>query len=92
LQKGANKVIHLTTPWNPALLKQATERVHRQGQKEKVTTHRTIMANSIDEYIEQIIIKKRAMSDTLLLEGADETRISPAIGYSDFMKIALMNL
>lgn len=89
LQKNATKVFHLTTPWNPALLKQATERVHRQGGKQKVTVFRPIVSGTIEQYIEDIITKKAKLSEAVL--GTDGNIKPSKLGFNDYMKLAGTN-
>jgi len=66
LQKNANAVVHLSTPWNMALLNQATARVDRQGQKDPVTVLRPLMNAGIEHKIEEVIMAKEALSAQIL--------------------------
>lgn len=65
----ANYVIHLDPWWSPAVEDQATDRVHRIGQKNPVTVYRFISKNTIEEKIIQLHDSKRDLADSLL-EGA----------------------
>jgi SNF2 family DNA or RNA helicase len=80
-------VIHLTTPWNPALLQQATDRVHRRGQQEKVSVHRPIMRDSIEERIEEVIHKKRQLAEAVLGSGEEDLKLEK-MSFSDLLQIA----
>jgi len=53
----ASYVFHLEPWWNPAVENQATDRVHRLGQRKNVTVYRMIMKESVEEKVE--ILKKR---------------------------------
>merc|ERR1711994_43656 len=48
---AANHVFMLEPPFNPALHRQAINRVYRLGQKKKVHIHTLIMRDSIEERI-----------------------------------------
>ena len=67
---GANYVIHMDPWWNPAIEQQATDRVYRIGQNQKVTVYHLIAEHTIEEKILRLHKSKRDMSDSLLA-GAD---------------------
>ena len=46
---GADRVIHFDRWWNPAVENQATDRVHRIGQKNSVSSYKLITLNTIEE-------------------------------------------
>ena len=48
---GADTVIHYDMWWNPAVENQATDRVHRLGQKQSVSSYKLITLNTIEEKI-----------------------------------------
>ncbi len=48
---GADTVIHYDMWWNPAVESQATDRVHRLGQKQSVSTYKLITLGTIEEKI-----------------------------------------
>ena len=50
----ANHVIFYDCDWNPTLDSQAMDRVHRIGQKRKVTVMRLVNKNTVEERILQI--------------------------------------
>ncbi|MBI9046670.1 MAG: DEAD/DEAH box helicase [Anaerolineaceae bacterium] len=70
----ANHVIHFNPEWNPAIEDQATARVYRRGQTRPVTVHRLFYENSIEEIIEERLIRKRKLSKAAIVgvDGADE--------------------
>lgn len=63
---AANHVIHFDRWWNPAVENQATDRVHRIGQKQFVHVHKLIMKNTIEEKIDQLMSQKQDLSDQIL--------------------------
>ena len=56
--------------WNPAIEKQAEDRIYRIGQKSKVTVYRLIAANTIEEKIRELQETKRRLFDDIV-EGHD---------------------
>ncbi len=67
---AADYVIHMDPWWNPAVEDQASDRVHRIGQKRPVTVYRLVVKNSIEEQIVDLHKQKRDLADSLL-EGTD---------------------
>jgi len=63
---GANHVLHFDRWWNPAVEDQATDRVHRIGQKKTVFVHHVLTEGTLEERIEKILEKKRGISDSIL--------------------------
>lgn len=66
---GADTVIHYDMWWNPAVENQATDRVHRLGQKKSVSSYKLVTLNTIEEKIlnlqnrKQGLVKKVMSSD-----------------------------
>jgi SNF2 family DNA or RNA helicase/HJR/Mrr/RecB family endonuclease len=79
----ANHVIHYTREWNPALEKQATDRVYRIGQKRPVHVHYPTTISNVDnpscaeEELANILAAKRDVMD-------DFTMVSQDIGFDEF--------
>ena len=63
---NADMVIHYDPWWNIAAQNQATDRVHRIGQVNKVTVIKLIAGDSIEERILHLQEKKRELADKLL--------------------------
>lgn len=58
---GADTVIHYDMWWNPAVESQATDRVHRMGQKNSVSAYKLITLNTIEEKIAEMQKKKKGL-------------------------------
>lgn len=74
---AANHVVHFDSWWNPAVMSQATARVHRIGQ-EKVVFEKTLVAKeTVEERIQQKLDDKRELFarvvDDLSIEGLSRT-------------------
>lgn len=62
----ANVAILCEPWWNPAVERQAEDRIYRIGQKRKVTIYRMIMKDSIEEKIQELQEKKRGIESQLM--------------------------
>jgi SNF2 family DNA or RNA helicase len=58
---GADTVIHYDMWWNPAVEAQATDRVHRIGQKQSVSSYKLITLNTIEEKIVEMQRQKKGL-------------------------------
>jgi SNF2 family DNA or RNA helicase len=58
---GADTVIHYDMWWNPAVEAQATDRVHRIGQKNSVSAYKLITLNTIEEKIVEMQRRKKGL-------------------------------
>ena len=58
---GADTVIHYDMWWNPAVENQATDRVHRLGQKNSVSSYKLITLNTIEEKILELQNRKKSL-------------------------------
>ena len=73
---AAEYVIHLDPWWNPATESQATDRVHRMGQKNKVIVYKFITEGTIEEKIQELQDSKRALLSQIIdIDGLDEKKI-----------------
>jgi SNF2 family DNA or RNA helicase len=64
---AANHVIHYNLEWNPAKEDQASARAYRTGQTKTVVVHRLFYVDTIEETINDMIQRKRAISDTTIV-------------------------
>lgn len=66
----ASIVIHYDRWWNPAKENQATDRVHRIGQNRGVQVFKLVSKDSIEEYIHDLIEKKKGLLEQIV--GAED--------------------
>ncbi|MCH9617616.1 MAG: RNA polymerase-associated protein RapA [Chlamydiia bacterium] len=71
---GADTVIHYDMWWNPAVENQATDRVHRMGQKQNVSVYKLVTLNTIEEKI--VAMQKKKMGVVKKIVSTDEDVIS----------------
>ena len=77
----ASYVFHLEPWWNPAVEDQATDRVHRLGQKNAVQVYRYLMEESVEEKIEKLKERKSSYFKSLFdVENPDEAQLSTGGG------------
>lgn len=71
---AANHVIHYNLEWNPAAEDQASARAYRRGQELPVTVHRLIVADTVEEVVNDRLARKRSLSQVAVVgvEGRDE--------------------
>ena len=60
---AAQNVIHYDLWWNPAIENQATDRVHRIGQKSDVMVYRFITKGTLEEVIDEISKNKLNLAE-----------------------------
>jgi len=65
---GGSVVIHYDRWWNAAREEQATDRVHRIGQRRGVQVFKLITENTLEEKIDAIISRKRRLMDSIVRE------------------------
>ncbi|MDA7515713.1 DEAD/DEAH box helicase [Akkermansiaceae bacterium] len=68
---SADTVIHLDPWWNPAVEAQATDRAHRIGQKNVVTSYKLITRNTVEEKILALQEEKKKIMEAVL-DGVGE--------------------
>ena len=66
---AANHVVHLDRWWNPAVEDQATDRAFRIGQKRNVQVRRFVCPGTVEERVDEMITKKRALSEMVVGDG-----------------------
>jgi non-specific serine/threonine protein kinase len=70
----ANHVIHLDRWWNPAVEDQASDRVWRIGQNQKVSVHTLVCPGTLEERIDEALRAKRALASSVI--ASTETAVT----------------
>jgi SNF2 family DNA or RNA helicase len=73
---AADTVIHYDPWWNPAVEAQATDRAHRIGQKNKVFVYKFITTGTVEEKINVLQQKKKALADALFGSGKQAKKLT----------------
>jgi superfamily II DNA or RNA helicase len=68
---NASHVFHFDRWWNPAVEDQATDRVFRIGQTRRVQVHKFLCAGTLEESIDDMIERKKAVASAVV--GTGET-------------------
>ena len=63
---AANHVFHFDRWWNPAVEQQATDRVHRFGQRKPVFVHSLICIGTLEERIDALLESKRELAEKVI--------------------------
>ena len=66
---AANHVFHYDRWWNPAVENQATDRAFRIGQRRDVQVHKLVCLGTLEERIDQLLQKKRALAEKIIGDG-----------------------
>ena len=69
---AANHVIHFDRWWNPAVEQQATDRVHRLGQRKPVHVSSLVCTATVEERIDELLDAKRELAAEVLAGRADD--------------------
>ncbi len=69
--QSASMLINLDIPWNPAVLEQRIARVHRMGQKKKVSVINFVAKDTIEYRMLFVLDFKSALSQGILDNGED---------------------
>ncbi|MFF4620991.1 SNF2-related protein [Nonomuraea jabiensis] len=68
---AANHVVHVDRWWNPAVEDQATDRAFRIGQHKNVQVRKLICAGTLEERVDQMIERKKALAERVVGTGED---------------------
>ena len=80
---SASVVIHYDRWWNAAREDQATDRVHRIGQKKAVQVFKLVSSGTLEEKISAIIERKRSLMEDVIKE--DDSEILKALSREDML-------
>lgn len=86
LQHSIDTVVFLDRDWVPANHEQAEDRTHRIGQKNKVQIFYMTAANTIDEYMAEILEEKQSMASQIV-DGEEVAFSSGKSIFNDFVKL-----
>ena len=76
---AADTVILYDPWWNPAVEEQAIDRAHRIGQDKPVFVHKLVMAETIEEKMEEMKARKRQLAESLFdADGAPTLAMTEA--------------
>nr|WP_285497105.1 SNF2-related protein [Actinomadura sp. NBRC 104425] len=68
---AANHVVHVDRWWNPAVEDQATDRAFRIGQTKNVQVRKLICVGTLEERIDEMIDRKKALAESVVGSGED---------------------
>ncbi|WP_157245716.1 DEAD/DEAH box helicase [Nonomuraea typhae] len=68
---AAGHVIHVDRWWNPAVEDQATDRAFRIGQTKNVQVRKLICAGTLEERVDEMIERKKALAERVVGTGED---------------------
>ena len=69
---AANHVFHFDRWWNPAVEQQATDRVHRFGQRKHVFVHSLICTGTLEERIDELLDSKRELAEKVIAGRSED--------------------
>ena len=69
---AANHVFHFDRWWNPAVEQQATDRVHRLGQRKPVFVSSLVCTATLEERIDELLESKRELAEQVMGGRADD--------------------
>lgn len=67
---AASYVVHYDLPWSVAKKTQREDRAHRIGQTKPVTVYTLVAKDTIDEYVQKVLVRKQETADELLGDTA----------------------
>ncbi len=82
---GGSVVIHYDRWWNAAREDQATDRVHRIGQKRAVQVFKLITEGTLEEKISAIVDRKRRLMDSVV--QADDPQLSKVFTREELIEL-----
>ncbi|MFG1943134.1 DEAD/DEAH box helicase [Nonomuraea sp. NPDC048826] len=68
---AASHVVHVDRWWNPAVEDQATDRAFRIGQRKNVQVRKLICAGTLEERVDELIERKKALAERVVGAGED---------------------
>ncbi len=81
---SADIVVHVDPWWNPMVERQATDRAHRIGQKNKVTVYKLITAGTVEEKMLKLQERKKSIFNNVI---EDNTNPMDDISWEDIQEL-----
>ncbi len=69
--QSASTMVNLDIPWNPAVLEQRIGRIHRMGQKRKVSVINMVSVGTIEHRMTEVLKFKSSLAEGILDQGED---------------------
>lgn len=89
---AASHVIHFDRWWNPAVENQATDRAFRIGQKKNVLVHKFVCRGTIEERIDQLLMEKKALADSVLGTEAGTEKLLTEMSNDELLRFVSLDL
>ncbi|WP_159084125.1 DEAD/DEAH box helicase [Saccharobesus litoralis] len=70
--QSATMLVNLDVPWNPAVLEQRNARIHRLGQRKKVSIILMVAENAYEQRVLQLTQKKQDLFDNVVNPEAEQ--------------------
>ncbi len=86
---GASVVIHYDRWWNPAREDQATDRVHRIGQRRFVQVFKLLTRGTVEERIDALIRRKTELIETVVAPTDEVVRSLSRAELADLLQVDL---
>ena len=83
--QAASLIVNMDIPWNPALLEQRIARIHRMGQKNKVSVINFVSRDTIEQRMLGVLKFKTSLAQGILDQGESAIFLSDSKFYA-FMK------
>ncbi|MDJ0837499.1 MAG: DEAD/DEAH box helicase, partial [Acidobacteriota bacterium] len=82
---SASIAIHYDRWWNPAVEEQATDRIHRIGQKKNVQVYKFVGVDTVEQRIDAIISRKRGLLEDVV--GFDSDSVGKTLTMDELLEI-----
>ncbi len=89
---AASHVIHFDRWWNPAVENQATDRAFRIGQKRNVLVHKFLCPGTIEEKVDALIARKRALAEDLLSPESGAEKLLTEMNNKELLQLVRLDL
>ncbi len=80
-----NRVVFLSSHWNPAVVDQAVARAYRMGQTRPVTVHHFLMASGDDRNVDRVMMRIHGTKRRMIAEIHPQLTCTTAVSEDDAM-------